>query len=290
MIKIKQILKYSILIIILFNCIENEQTNIINGLKFTPQNSIYIVTAKSLHLREKPDKLSKSLIQIPFQTEIEIQEISEKVELDSKFDSWGMTKYKNKSGFVFLGFARPMTSLKSLRVFHSSNEKYIINELIQENSNQKYCGDWFAGYCITQIRKKSTNKIVYEKNDYIFKEFLDDDNIVLSFGGGENCTTAWHYYKLNLSDLKETNLFNYNLDTCENKNQNDDIKHTLCLYEICYTIVEKAEKILILKKENQLINSFEKVKSFEVNLKEWKNPEFTVDGNKILFSEILNQK
>lgn len=274
----------------LFNCKKNEQTNIINGLNFTPQNSIYIITAKSLHLREKPDKLSKSLIQIPFQTEIEIQEISEKVKLDSKFDSWGITKYKNKSGFVYLGFARPKTPLKSLRVIHSSNEEYIINELIPENSNQKYCGDWFAGFCITQIRKKSTNKIIYEKNDYIFQEFINDDNIVLSFGGGENCTTAWHYYKLNLNDLKETNIFDYKLDTCENKNQYNDIKHTLCLYEICYTIFEEGDKIQIKNEENQLIYSIGKVKSFKVSLKEWKNPEFTVDGKKIQFSEILNQK
>ncbi len=279
---------FSIFTILIINCKKEIYGTGNEELSFENVNESYIVVATSLILREKPDKKSKALDSIPFQAKIDITKKSKEVSLDSRYASWGKTTYKNKDGFVFLGFTRQNVPLKSLRISRSSNEQFEVNELIPTNANQEYCGDWFSGFCTTQIKNTKNNKIIFEKPYYGFEEFSDDNNVVISYGGSENCQTSFEYIQINLLNLKETNFYKYSSDTCTNKSSDDEIIHNVCIINDCYIITEIKRSISIKNTKNKILKTLEKADSFKVNYKEWKNPEMSIDGNILKFSEVLS--
>ncbi len=270
------------------SCKKESIKTINDELTFERVNESYIVTATSLILREKPDKNSKAIGKIPFQTKINITNKSKDIALDSRYAPWGKTIYKDLEGYVFLGFARPNIPLKILRTIKSIDEQYEAIELIASESDEEYCGSWFSKFCTTQIKSLNTQKIIFERPYYGFEEFFDKNDVILSYGGSENCQTSFEYIKINLLNLKEDNFFEYESDTCSNQSHDDDIIHKLCIINDCFNIIEMKNKVEILNQKKVVIRSFNKLKNLEVNYREWKNPELLIDGKIFKFSEIIS--
>lgn len=271
-----------------YSCKKESSDAINDDLTFERVNESYIVTANSLILREKPDKNSKAIGKIPFQTKIDITNKSNDIALDSRYAPWGKTIFKDKEGYVFLGFARPNIPLKILRIIRSIDEQYEATELIASESDEEDCGSWFSKFCTTQIKSLNTQKIIFERPHYGFKEFIDENNVILSYGGGENCQTSFEYKQINLINLKESNFFEYESDTCSNESPDDHIIHKVCIKNDCYTVIEMKNKIEILNQKKVVIRSFNKLNTLEINYREWKNPELSIDGKIFKFSEIIS--
>lgn len=174
-IKIKHFIVFIYIFVLLF-CRNNE-------IRETPSLPVTlpkkIVFAKSgLRLRTLPDLLSKSILTIPFGSEIEIlHTLEEKVYIDWKAGKWLKVKYKENIGYAFDGY---LMEYKEFRQFNK------IDRFVRKNS--KITTITFAGkltnmnYTVYQFDPKKVNDHCsrYMEVDCIHVIVNSDDKIIYS--------------------------------------------------------------------------------------------------------------
>ncbi|TGK89991.1 SH3 domain-containing protein [Leptospira bourretii] len=274
----KHLAVFSLILILTFDCKSK-----INEFQKTQQ---YIVIAvPESYIREKPDFNSKIVGSVPFHTRIAITR-------DTKENigppGWDKITFQNITGFINLNEIRSdEIPLKILRSKKSSDGKFELIELNSKDSEQNFCGFWHSGFCTMQIIDLENQKIIFEKINYKFEDFLDEKNIVISYGGGESCDEHFRYLNINLETLEESIFLKYSFETinCNEDNKSNKYIHHLCIKNNCFTINE-GESSYTIKNDNTGISKIvESEDHFKFKRNTWKNPEIEINGKKYNFLE-----
>src|SRR4030042_4330008 len=100
------------------------------------KQKLWIISEKGLHLREKPDLLSKSIILIPFGEEItKLNDTEIEASVDKIGGNWINVNYNNNHGWVFDAFVNPFVKYNKLR---GSISAYGLSENHGEMDHGKY--------------------------------------------------------------------------------------------------------------------------------------------------------
>ena len=73
--------------------------------EYTGNTKLKVIAKSGLHLREKPDQKSKSIILLPMNSELELLDNSKQMEtISNQTGEWLKVKFKDKEGFAFSAF------------------------------------------------------------------------------------------------------------------------------------------------------------------------------------------
>lgn len=248
----------------------------------------YIVTTNpGIYLKEIPNLNAKNIEFLPFFSEINILK-------NDKFKDnntgWFKTEFKNKIGYIYGEHnTRKNIPLKPIKSFQSTSNLFQVKELVNIKSNELHCGNLHSGFCVLQIINLKSRKVILEKFNYRFEDFIDENNVVISFGGGESCDENLNYLSIDLNSLKISKFLTYNFETpnCESDEKKHKRIHSLCIKERCFTISEGEEHFTI--KENLTGRTKTVYSKNHFGYKNWKSPLIVISEKEINFLEYFDK-
>jgi hypothetical protein len=194
----KKIVFTSIILILLLYC-KNENTDKKN------RNPVYfkVVSNQMLNLRKLPAQDSNILDKIAKDQIIELLEIKQPIEIDNIKGNWYKIRYKEKTGFLFSGYLKPISEEEldfitididswtdNIKIFDQANSKgyseifYILNIEKDKHyiSNEHHFGifelktilketNFYAKDFNFNIFRKINNKEEFTKNGLYFKTY-----------------------------------------------------------------------------------------------------------------------
>ncbi|MCG6142819.1 hypothetical protein [Leptospira mtsangambouensis] len=246
----------------------------------------YLVTAiPASSIREKPDFNSKILGSIPFHTRIAITRDKDE---NINPPGWDKITFQNINGFVdHKDMRNDEIPLEILRSKKSLDGKFELVELISKDSEQNFCGFSHSEFCTMQINDVDNQKIIYEKTNYKYEDFLDEKNVVISYGGGESCDEHFQYLNINLETLKESIFLKYSFETinCTEDYKNNKHIYNLCIKSNCFTITEGKSSFTITNDKTGISKIVDSEDHFKFKRNTWKNPEIEINGKNFNFLE-----
>lgn len=274
----KHLTFFTLFLILTFNC----KTEINEDKK---TKKYIVISIPGSYIREKPDLNSKIVGYIPFHTQI----VLEKDEKENfGHPGWIKITFQKIKGYLLREDIRnDDLPLKILKRKKSSDGKFEVIELISKNSEQNICGFWHLEFCTMQIYDVENEKIIYEKPNFKFEDFIDEKNVVISYGGGESCDENFRYLNINLETLQESVFFEYSYETinCTEDYKNNKHIHNLCIKNNCFTITEGESSYTIKNDKTGISKIVDSEDHFIFRRNTWKNPEIEINQKKYNFLE-----
>lgn len=196
-------LVYFLLLLILVCCNPRRLTSNLDSEKLIaerPKYEFYEVTTKSgLNLREGPSTDTLVLVTIPYKYRGTVSTVAPKIELIQKANGfWFQTSYKQKTGWLFSGFAKFLTQ----------------NEFLHPNSSERESSEFFrkSDGQVLRLEHRDVTDLIFAQNESIIpvseakiaKKFRTDKYEIYDFG--LDTTPGSHAYS-NCAGLVSYNVF-----------------------------------------------------------------------------------
>jgi len=238
-------MKYGNLFLFLFlTCITGLYSQqMLDAVTLEDSANRFIVPESGLYLREKPDRKSKPVFLIPFNSRIQILDRKfEYLEIDEHYGYWAKVKFKKYVGWSFSGyFSNEVRPQPNLRHWNQKKEKYFV---LSAEDSKKDCANLYDN--------QSCKLEVYSKDGVLISRFAAaassagwrKESLVISTyaadgAGGGIDQKLWNPVSNTVTFYYSSGFINNSL---EQEEPGAAYTYFLCKYSKCFFIDDDEEK------------------------------------------------
>lgn len=212
-----------------------------------------VIADGGLHLREKPDQASKSILLIPNHSIVTfLNETGEKKEINGYAAKWNQISYGDKTGYVYGAFISPVKILGTEK--NPKGDLTLTFYTILSDANPGDKNDCTQNYmafgCVIVIRKSADNTLLSSFDSKIAYHWIDNDHIAEEWIIGDAGYGGFGVRSVNVRTKAETDLWKreemMDLGSPEESSGKNEFNR-LCIKTICLDLNKNADILSQLK-------------------------------------------